>query len=334
MEVVFPRPKNVFSVYVLVPQVHAPPVHESDDEETAPPPRKKRAARSRNWCFTDFELTDLEPRFDDDEQKIRYVMWGVETCPDTNRQHHQGWVQFSSPCSLRTAKARLELPSAHFEIIHGSCEDNERYCSKGGDVQRHGNFVSMGSRTDITEVHAMLQDGTPMLEIANSNFSLYCRSYKAFGAYQQLIIRSKSQRYRHVSVVVLAGTTRCGKTRAAMLEEPYKISGGGRKPLEWFDCYDQEECLLIDDFDDTAVPIELMLQLLDGYEMRLPTKGGFTFANWEKVVITTNIFSELYAFAPQEKLEAFRARVTKTYRKFSPAEPPMPSWIKWSEIII
>ena len=118
-----------------------------------------------------------------------------------------------------------------------------------------------------------------------------------------------------------------------MRHDPYKISGGGRKPLEWFDNYEQEDCLLIDDFDDTAVPIELMLQLLDGYRQRLPIKGGHTYAAWEKVIITTNIFSELYASAPQEKLDAFRARTSLTLRNFSSTDPPLPERILFSDLI-
>ncbi len=55
----------------------------------------------------------------------------------------------------------------------------------------------------------------------------------------------------------------------------------------WFDTYDQEETLLLDNFTGHFMPYTMLLRVLDGYPMMIPTKGGHTFAAWKNVLITS-----------------------------------------------
>lgn len=297
------------------------------DGVSVPGRKRKRQLRSRNWCFTDFTCKDLGDVFDDSETKARYICYGVEVCPETERAHHQGWVQFALAVTLASAKKRLSLPSAHFENCRGSCEENDEYCSKDGEVFRWGSFLSMGQRTDVDSIRAMLDDGSPLLDVARADFPLFCRSYRAFSVYRCLVQQTLSRSYRVVSSVILAGTTRCGKTRLAMRYNPYLIGG---KQLDWFDGYEGEDVICIDDFVDD-VPIDFMLRLMDGHQLRLPVKGGFTYARWTKVIITTNCFHALYCNAPVEHRQAFNARVTASHRCFDAGSAIPDHILDWSE---
>jgi len=56
----------------------------------------------------------------------------------------------------------------------------------------------------------------------------------------------------------------------------------------WFDGYDGQDVVIFDDFYG-GLPLPYMLRLLDGYPMRLPIKGGHTYAKWTKVYLTSNV---------------------------------------------
>lgn len=297
-----------------------------------PPKRRKRSPRSRNWAFTDYTDGVTRELFDDDAASIRYVVVGHETCPDTGREHWQGFVQFTTPCSLKVAQRRLQIPNLHMEAIRGTVQENIDYCEKDGDVWSVGDALAMGQRVDIDELRVMLDDGASMLDVARANFPTFTRSYRAFQVYESLLAEASRRDFRQVSVIVFAGTTGFDKTRIAMSYFPYKILGT-EKGLQWFDFYKGQDVLLIDEFDSATVPITTMLSLLDGYCLRLPIKGGFTFANWTKVIITTNQVSPLYEDASVEHKEAFDRRVNQTFRRFSETEPPFPSDIIWSNYV-
>ena len=127
--------------------------------------------------------------------------------------------------------------------------------------------------------------------------------------YKTMIDKEKRKGFRAVETEVLSGPTGCGKTRRAMeSDNVYKIEGSS---LQWWDGYEGESTILIDEYSND-VPITKLLNILDGYELRLPIKGGFTYANWNKVYITTNLKkSELHNNAKPEHINALNRRITK-----------------------
>lgn len=79
---------------------------------------------------------------------------------------------------------------------------------------------------------------------------------------------------------------------------------------EWWDGYDGEETLLIDEFYG-QLKVSRMLALLDGYQCRLPVKGNFTYAQWTKVYITSNTkASEWYTNIPVQVSDALQRRIS------------------------
>ena len=83
--------------------------------------------------------------------------------------------------------------------------------------------------------------------------------------------------------------------------------------VEWWDGYDGDEILLIDDFYG-QIKVARMLHLMRGYQCRLPIKGGFTYAMWQKVYITSNTHPNMWYNGwekiPNEVKDAFFARIT------------------------
>ena len=110
--------------------------------------------------------------------------------------------------------------------------------------------------------------------------AFYCRYFKGLDRLQ-----SKGNAWRDVVVIVLWGLPGVGKTRRAMEgEDVYKID----PPYKWWCGYSGEKTLLIDDYRDGDIDRGLILNLLDGYRLRLDTKGSHTWALWDSVYITSN----------------------------------------------
>ncbi len=52
--------------------------------------RKTATQRSRNWIFTDFELLDYGEILSAYDDIVKYISWGEEICPKTDKKHYQG----------------------------------------------------------------------------------------------------------------------------------------------------------------------------------------------------------------------------------------------------
>lgn len=255
--------------------------------------------RTRNWVFTDFELIDWETVYNN-QSNIRYITYGEEKCPSSGNTHYQGWIQLENPKELNWVKKHLH-PTAHWEAMKKNSVANNKYCHKDGDYKIFGKYKTQGQRTDLERIQDEIKGGATLFEIADNNFETFCKYRSGITKYHEMAQNHRTSDWRDVEVIVLTGETGTGKTREAMKEAKYKIQG---EELEWWDRYEGEECILIDEYD-TNVTITKMLSLLDGYKLRLAVKGGFTYANWNKVYITSNV--QLSDWHPQAKMEHRKA---------------------------
>lgn len=82
----------------------------------------------------------------------------------------------------------------------------------------------------------------------------------------------------------------------------------------WFDGYEGEETLIIDDFYGWC-PHSMLLRVLDRYPFRCPVKGGFTWGLWKNVIITSNKHpKDWYEKFDWRDDEALRRRIHAIYR--------------------
>lgn len=263
--------------------------------------------RCRNWCFTSF-ITDknYDDIFNDEQSRIRYLGYGVEVCPRTQKEHHQGWCQFRASVTMRTAKKELCLPAAHLEMCKGTPEENDKYCSKVGVLHTWGSWVSSGKRVGLEDAKLSLDRGASLGEVAEAHFSEFVRYHRGFAIYQGIQIQKKAGAWRDVEVTLVSGCTGGGKSRYAYAHSKFQIKG---YQMQWWDGYEGQDSITIDEYAND-VKITQMLSLLDGYPLRLPIKGGFTYAAWTKVFITTNL-QVVHQGAKEEHRRAFDRRITK-----------------------
>lgn len=273
---------------------------------------------SRNFCFTDFELRDWRAFFELGD-RIRYIGWGLETCPSTGKKHYQGWIQFSREHSLKRAicylnvfwanKGKDTVHSTHVEMCRGTEEHNVTYCSKE-NYEYVGKFVTQGQRIDLENLYEQVHNGLSLQGAALSNPVLYCKYRQGFRDIAQMAIKDRASTFREIETTVHWGPTDTGKTRSALEQYPdaYKIEGD---ELTWFDGYEGQKELIIDEYD-SQIKLTRLLNLLDGYRLRLPIKGGFTYAEWNRIIITSNVDpQEWHPHAKEEHRYALMRRIHK-----------------------
>lgn len=232
---------------------------------------------SRDYVFTSWK----QPEFDRNE--FKYICWGKERCPDTDREHYQGFGVFVRTHRIPSAKRLLGAGGdAHFEVRRGTREQAREYCRKDGEFFEWG---ELGKRT----ISDLLKKGC-LTTIKNEDPLFYVRYHRGL---EKLLLDAKQRpSFRFVEVTWLWGPTGVGKTRKVMeMDNVYKLDS----PYVWFDGYEEEDILLIDDYENNVIPRGFMLNLLDGYKLRLATKGGHCWANWTKVFITSNESPECYS---------------------------------------
>lgn len=275
-------------------------------------------SRSRNFCFTDFDCIDwvyFANEFEHKTHKIRYIKYGIEECPTTKKLHHQGWIQWEKPVTLRTCKKLMCNEKIHLEICKGNETSNDKYCGKDGKSYEYGKWEKQGKRNDLIEIKDQLLSGEKTIEdIMIEKPVTYCKYRNGLKDIAAVALKRQTKEFRKIEVIALVGDTETGKTREAMESAEYKIEGGN---LQWWDGYNGEKTICIDEYD-SQIPITQLLNLLDGYQLRLSVKGSFTYANWNKVYITSNVHPEdWHPNAKPEHRAAMLRRITtiKSFHK-------------------
>lgn len=209
-----------------------------------------------------------------DKTAIRYITWGREKCPKTNRRHYQGFVIFNRTHRIPSAKRLLGTrDGTHFESIRGTRDEARQYCHKDGDIYEWGKFDGFTKEQLFKEPIDFLKKEYP---------EFYCRYHRGL---EKLAFGDKGKEWRDITVTVLWGDEGVGKSRKARDCESWYVC---EEPYKWFDGYQGEKRLILDDYEWGGINFSRLKRLLDGYQMMLETKGGHTWAKWEEVYITTN----------------------------------------------
>lgn len=241
---------------------------------------------ARDYCFTAWEI----PKFDEDN--VKYICWGEEICPTTGKLHYQGFVMFNRTARIPKAKVWIGASDrTHVEVRNGTRMGAREYCMKDGKFSEHGQFEPM----KIEDIFKL-----PLKQIKEEYPLMYCRYHRGI----EKLKEDRGPKWRPLEVVVLWGKSGTGKTRQVMeMDDVYKID----PPYSWWDGYSGESILCIDDYQPGAIARGALLNILDGYRLRLEVKGGHTWALWTKVFITTNCNPITWEFAISRRVTSVRA---------------------------
>lgn len=244
---------------------------------------------SRSWLFT---LNNYVPEEEDRiakwfaEGKIRYLVYQPEL-GESGTPHLQGFVYFKTV--QRMSALKKVLKRAHLEKCKGTAAQNIGYCTKSetksGPTVEFGTKPEQGSRSDVKRFVDSVLEGTSDLDLATKHPKEFCKYERSINRLRQAK-RRQNKKFEPVEVLVFWGDAGTGKSRRAKEIDPdlHDLNHTGDV---WFDGYDGNETLLLDDFYG-GIKYAYLLKLLDGYKFDIPIKGGHTWKMWKRVIITSN----------------------------------------------
>lgn len=206
--------------------------------------------RSRNYVFTwnnyppncDLLLAALE---------VRYIIYGREAAPGTGTPHLQGYVCWNNAKSL--AAAIKELPGCHVEQARGSVTACVEYCSKDGDFIEIGNRpvdpVERGRKERDRWIAAWTHAQSGSFEEIDADIRLRC--YHTLKRVHQDYM-PRVEPLDGVCGYWIYGESGCGKTRGVLSAYPSAFLKPRHK---WWDGYQNEEVILLDDVDKFDVKL-------------------------------------------------------------------------------
>ena len=271
-------------------------------------------SRSRDFCFT-YHGANAPVQ----GVGVTYLVAQQEECPTTGKVHWQGYAEFKSQKTIPAAQKAMEIEGAHMEKRKGTPTEAAEYCKKEESRKADGVAIELGERradpepgkrNDLIALRDAAKSAKSVEELhCDAHVECYANHMKFAKEVMYLSKKRRTATWRDVVVEIYWGDTRTGKTRKVMeMGDVYKWTPSD--PI-WFDGYDGEKILLIDEFYGQT-RCNVMLELLEGHQCRLPVKGNFTFAEWDKVFITSNTNpKEWYPNVPEEVRAAFHARVSK-----------------------
>jgi len=218
-------------------------------------------------------------------EQAKYVI-GCFEVGEQGTPHMHAFVVLKNAVTMKGLK-RLWGDKCHVEACKGSDEQNINYIKKDGSWWQAGvKPVGQGHRTDLDRAGMEIVGGMSSEAVAYEDPGTYIKYHH--GLKQLELVTQKPPKWRDVVVEVYWGATGTGKTRKAMEENEsiYKMNTSTNGHL-WFDGYTNEEVLLLDDYYGW-IKFGDLLTILDGYPYRCEIKGGFAWAKWTKVIITSN----------------------------------------------
>lgn len=230
------------------------------------------------WDPEDFILDANRPK------KLRYFICKPEVGGKTEMFHWQGYSEFKCKVSIKQVKEMFKCNWMHLEVSQGNSEDNQEYISKEdtafGDVIEWGvpGDRCQGMRSDLDRVHDDIHEGRTLGEIADRNFGAFVRYHGGISKALQLITKRRKQakERREVEVILNWGVPGSGKSHMAYEDAPELYNKPlGEGDAKWWDGYDGEEVILLDDFTGQIKPDELK-RILDIYPYEVSVRGGMS----------------------------------------------------------
>lgn len=286
-------------------------------------------SQARQWCFTLHADSDdvatlwsagtsehppLESWYT--AEKLRYMCYQVERCPDTGRVHIQGFVCLTDKCRLAFLR-RHYSDTAHWEHSRGTFEQNYDYCTKT-DSRISGPYEygtkpqgPAATKRRWDDVLTALKAGKTRSDIIIEQPQLAPQA-RGIDAIAEAL-RPAPALERTLTVYYLSGPTGVGKTHHALHRYPNAFLIRG-KYMEGrsFDQYEMQKELILDEWSPFEWPLTLMNSILDKWKCPLSCRYYNKHAYWETVVICSNIpLEDCYRAVIGDQTLSFRRRINR-----------------------
>lgn len=187
-------------------------------------------------------------------------------------------------CPLRKNAEGKWVEPVHWEVRRGTAAQASDYCKKEKNFQEFGTLSQQGKRTDLEEIGAAITSGSSIHEVAMTYPGSYIRYSKGITALKEAMIDWKPRNPDSPPKIVWRwGLAGVGKTRSAY--EAHKSVYLKTTP-KWWNGYEMQEAIIIDDFEPKDWEFRELLRFLDRYPYRGESKGGMLEINSPFIYIT------------------------------------------------
>jgi len=201
-------------------------------------------------------------------RQVTYLVYQVERGA-SGTVHLQGYMEFSRRQDMN--RIIKSLKGIYLEPRMGSQAQAIAYCTKE-ETRVRGPYEYGTPRADKIEIQDFAK-----LAIEGRRWEEVCEMAPRFGlmyakSYQALRAAKVKPRSEKPTVLWLYGETGAGKTRFAYQNYPeayWKMPDN-----KWWDGYNQEEDVIIDDIRADTFSFAFLLRLLDRYPLKVEVKGG------------------------------------------------------------
>lgn len=252
-----------------------------------------------NFVLTDWNVNDEEKyKKIMEKHNIRFIAYGKEICPTTKREHNQAFLYFYNEraCSKKNLGSMGKWwgdKHCFIEPMEGTFYENEKYCSKEGNLIKIGDEPKQGFRGDLKETVRCLTTGeitpTDILLENPQTFNLY---KKTFTIARNLFMMSQF-RTKMTQGFWFYGGTDVGKSHA--LYKNYNPRDYYKKDLnvKWWDNYQQNRIVCINEFRGQIKYSEI-LDLVDKWPKDVPIR------NYPSIPFTSEIVAISSPYHPAE----------------------------------
>lgn len=274
-----------------------------------------KQTKSRNYVFTinnyDAEILKKFTHIAESLQKHKYICYGLEVAPTTGMKHIQGYIQLSDNQGFKFLHNYFDLEKDgkqikfHIQPANGTLKENQTYTSKAGEWFEYG-VPKRAGRSDLTNLRNLISEKPWNLRniIREECTNLQQVRYVEILQKYQFTQRDPDTPPK---VFWIYGSTGIGKSKLAYdsFESVCAVSD-----LKWpGDNYNQEECLLIDDYREEDMKFNVLLRITDRYPYKLAVKGSSVELNSPFIVITSPYSIDNAFKFINEDLEQLRRRL-------------------------
>lgn len=263
-------------------------------EIKAEAPKDQKVKKYRGWM-----LTINNPTEEDEEilkeDKYKYLVYQIEKGEEEETEHIQAFLYYENP----RIWPKKRYPTAHIEVSR-CITASIKYCQKEDTRVRgpyeFGTKPEQGRRTDLEELAKEIMEGKKKPEdFAKINPMAYVRYHKGLQALSELNKKHRDMNVK-AKVIWLWGKAQGGKSYWIYQNLP-GLSVYPKDATKWWNNYEQEDIILIDDFETQTWGYRDFLRLLDRYPYQAQNKGGYLKINSKYIVITCE-------YPPEELWEA------------------------------
>jgi len=252
----------------------------------------------KRWCYTNNNPTaPLAP-------ECVYHIYGEEI-GESGTPHHQGFIIFNKQMTLNSVK--LVSHTAHWEPAKGTNAQASDYCKKEGKFHESGILPDDPNRMGGAATKRKYADAFEKAkngELDEIDVSLRTRYYRTYKEIEKDHMPPLPP-LDDTCGIWYYGETGAGKSLRARTEYPDAYF---KRANKWWDGYQKEEAVILDDLDLTHVFIAHDLKIwADRYSFKAETKGGMMNIR-PKVLIVTSQYQIHEIFKDSETDNALSRR--------------------------